>query len=301
MKSKLRIVSRSSKLALKQVEIICQKIKHRFDFEIIKVQTQADKLREKPLYEFGGKGLFIKELEDYLIKDKADIAIHSLKDMETILAKGTELLAVAERKYRNDVLISNFKNLSSLPENSVIGTSSPRRTAFIKTYRKDIIVKICRGNVDTRLKKLHQGRYDALILSRAGMERLNHKFTSEIPISILPPSVGQGVIAIQSSNFLNEQDSNILQKLTNHEKTYYEILAERSFIKHLNGSCRSPISSLADINKNGVLKLQGYVVNLKGTKMVKGSLSDNFKNAINIGEKLAKKLIKKGAKDILAL
>ncbi len=301
MKSKLRIVSRSSKLALKQVEIFCNKLSKKFDFEIIKIQTSADKILDKPLYELGGKGLFTKELEECLLKNIADIAVHSLKDMDNNIAKGTTLLAVLKRESRNDVFVSNYKNLSFLPFNAVIGTSSPRRTAFIKAYRKDLKIKSCRGNIDTRLNKLKEGQYDALILAKAGMKRMKLKFTNVIPISILPPPAGQGVIAIQCSNLLNKKSKDDLHKLVNDEKTFYETLAERSLVKHLNGSCRSPISSSANINKAGILTLKGYVADIKGSKIIYDSFFDNYKNAKRIGEKLAKNLIRKGANKILGL
>ena len=300
MKSKLRIVSRSSNLALKQVEIIEKKLKKVYDIEIIKVKTFADKNIRKPLYEIGGKVHFVKELENVLLEKKADIAIHSLKDMETILAENTFICAVSTRESRNDVLISDYDCLSSLPKKSVIGTSSPRRTAFLKAFRKDFIIKICRGNVETRIKQLKTGIFDALVLAEAGLKRLNIKYKNIIPLKIIPPAAGQGVIAIQTSNNYSKQKVKRIAKIINDEVSFCEITAERSLVRYLNGSCQSPISSNAICSpKTKRLTLKGSVANLSGSKIINDEISGKSDDAEAIGKILAQRLIIKGAKKIL--
>ena len=299
MKSKLKIVSRSSNLALKQVEIVKEKLSKFFDIEIIKIKTKADNNTQRPLYEIGGKGLFVKELEKYLIEKKADVAIHSLKDVETSLAKNTFLCAVTARESRHDVLVGEYKNLSLLPRDAIIGTSSPRRTAFLKAYRKDFQIKICRGNIETRIEKLKKGEYDALILAEAGLKRLNIDCKNVIPLEIMPPSAGQGVIAIQSLESSEKENINKLISSINDKSVYFEILAERSLVKHLNGNCRSPISSNATSNQSGEITLQGSVANMNGTEILSDQVSGKKTDAEIIGKKLAEKLILKGARKIL--
>ncbi len=299
MKHKLRIASRSSNLALKQVDIFKERTQGFFNFEIIKIKTKADKRLNDPLYKIGGKGLFVKELEKYLLEDKADVAVHSLKDMETELAVGTFIGAVMPRESRNDVLFSNYPDLFSLPENAIIGTSSPRRTAFLRAFRKDFNIEMCRGNIETRIKKFFNNSFDALILAEAGLKRLQINYSNVISLEILPPPAGQGVIAIQCVDTPKNNKINHIINSINDEKTFNEIISERSLVKNLNGSCRSPISSSANIDSYGYLTLNGYVANVSGTKIINENLTGNVNEADAIGKKLAHRLILKGAQDIL--
>ena len=170
---KIKIASRSSRLALKQTEIVCKSLKKFFEIEVVKVSTTGDKLLNKPLAEVGGKGLFVKELERSLLNGDAHIAVHSLKDMEVHTAKDTFIGAIHSRDSRNDVLLGKFKSLSDLPKNAIIGTASPRRTAFLKYFRNDLTIKLCRGNIESRISKLNENKYDALVLAEAGLNRLD--------------------------------------------------------------------------------------------------------------------------------
>ncbi len=299
MKLKLNIVSRSSPLALKQVDIINKNLSKFFEINLIKVKTSADISINKSLHEIGGKGLFVKELEKFLINETADIAIHSLKDMETKLAKNTYICAVTKSESKFDVLLSNYGDLSSLPKNAIIGTSSPRRTAFLKAFRSDCIIKTCRGNIGTRIEKLKKGEFDALILAEAGLKRLKIKYKNVIPLKIMPPAAGQGVIAIQCLKQLEKQKKEKIISLINNETSYLQILAERSLIRHLNGSCKSPISAEANTDDFGKISLKGSVSNLTGTKIISDEIVGEKTEAEIIGEKLAKNLILNGARKIL--
>ena len=167
---KIKIASRSSRLALKQTEIVSKSLKKFFEIEVVKVSTTGDKFLNKPLAEIGGKGLFVKELERSLLNRDAHIAVHSLKDMEVHIAKDTFIGAIHSRDSRNDVLLGKFKSLSDLPKNAIIGTTSPRRTAFLKYFRNDLTIKLCRGNIESRISKLNENKYDALVLAEAGVE-----------------------------------------------------------------------------------------------------------------------------------
>ena len=299
MKSKLIIVSRSSNLAIKQVEIINEKLSKFFNVEVIKVKTTADKNLKKPLYEIGGKGLFVKELEKFLLDKKADIAIHSLKDMEAELSKDTCICAVTKSISKYDVLLSNYDDLSSLPKHAIIGTSSPRRSAFLKAFRSDFIIKACRGNIETRIEKLNKGNFDAIVLAEAGLKRLKIKYKNIIPFKIIPPAAGQGVIAIQCHKNLEKQKKEKIISLVNNKITYFQILAERSLVKNLNGSCKSPISAAANTDNSGNLTLKGSVSNLNGTRIISDEVVGKKTEAEIIGKKLAKSLILNGAKKLL--
>ncbi len=299
MKSKLIIVSRSSNLAIKQVEIINEKLSKFFNVEVIKVKTTADKNLKKPLYEIGGKGLFVKELEKFLLDKKADIAIHSLKDMEAELSKDTCICAVTKSISKYDVLLSNYDDLSSLPKHAIIGTSSPRRSAFLKAFRSDFIIKACRGNIETRIEKLNKGNFDAIVLAEAGLKRLKIKYKNIIPFKIIPPAAGQGVIAIQCHKNLEKQKKEKIISLVNNKITYFQILAERSLVKNLNGSCKSPISAAANTDNSGNLTLKGSVSNLNGTRIISDEVVGKKTEAEIIGKKLAKSLILNGAKTLL--
>ena len=298
---KIKIASRSSRLALKQTEIVSESLKKFFEIEVVKVSTTGDKLLNKPLAEVGGKGLFVKELERSLLNGDAHIAVHSLKDMEVHIAKDTFIGAIHSRDSRNDVLLGKYKSLSDLPKNAIIGTTSPRRTAFLKYFRNDLNVKLCRGNIESRISKLNENKYDALVLAEAGLNRLDINYSYKIPIKDMPPSAGQGAIAIQCLNKIKNKKINEIIFSLNDQKAFAETLAERSFIKTINGNCYSPISVSANVIDNKTLSIEAYIINTKGTKMITDKIEGHKTDAITTGELLAKKLIKKGAKKLLEL
>ena len=298
---KIKIASRSSRLALKQTEIVSESLKKFFEIEVVKVSTTGDKLLNKPLAEVGGKGLFVKELERSLLNGDAHIAVHSLKDMEVHIAKDTFIGAIHSRDSRNDVLLGKYKSLSDLPKNAIIGTTSPRRTAFLKYFRNDLTIKLCRGNVESRISKLNENKYDALVLAEAGLNRLDINYSYKIPIKDMPPSAGQGAIAIQCLNKIKNKKINEIIFSLNDQKAFAETLAERSFIKTINGNCYSPISVSANVIDNKTLFIEAYIINTKGTEMIADKIEGDKTDAMITGELLAKKLIKKGAKKLLEL
>lgn len=295
MTFKIRIATRRSKLALRQVEIVKSFFGQEVQTDIVEVITSADKILDKSLSDIGGKGLFIKELENYILNDDADIAVHSMKDMETQVAKNTKIAAVLPRGDRSDVLLGKYNSLDDLPDKAIIGTSSVRRAAFTKSYRPDLNIKLLRGNVETRIQKLDEGMFDGIILAKAGLDRLNIFEGNIIPKEIIPPASSQGVIAIQSTeNKKNqfEKDLNNYLSNINDMNTFYETLAERSFLSELDGSCRSPISSSAYVLDNDLL-LYGAVANLDGTKVIKSEIKGPKKDAVLLGKELSKEIMVK--------
>ena len=295
MTFKIRIATRRSKLALRQVEIVKSFLGQEVQTDIVEVITSADKILDKSLSDIGGKGLFIKELENYILNDDADIAVHSMKDMETQVAENTKIAAVLPRGDRSDVLLGKYNSLDDLPDKAIIGTSSVRRAAFTKSYRPDLNIKLLRGNVETRIQKLDEGMFDGIILAKAGLDRLNIFEGNIIPKEIIPPASSQGVIAIQSTeNKKNqfEKDLNNYLSNINDMNTFYETLAERSFLSELDGSCRSPISSSAYVLDNDLL-LYGAVANLDGTKVIKSEIKGPKKEAVLLGKELSKEIMVK--------
>ena len=302
MKLKIRIATRKSKLALCQVEILKSYFDLGIETEILEVITSGDQILNKSLSEIGGKGLFIKELEKFILDGSADIAVHSMKDMETEIAQNTVISAVLPRGDRSDVLLGKYSTLDDLPYNAVIGTSSVRRAAFTKSYRPDLVIKLLRGNVETRIQKLEDGLFDAIILAKAGLDRLKINVGKQIPSDIMPPAATQGAIAIQSTTNRNnkyEKDlKNYLLNINDNE-TYFETLAERSLLKTLDGSCRSPISASAYIIENDRLKLNGAIARLDGTKVVKSEIVGLKKDAVLLGKNLGTEILSKANGEII--
>jgi hydroxymethylbilane synthase len=302
MKLKIRIATRKSKLALCQVEILKSYFDLGIETEILEVITSGDQILNKSLSEIGGKGLFIKELEKFILDGSADIAVHSMKDMETEIAQNTVISAVLPRGDRSDVLLGKYSTLDDLPYNAVIGTSSVRRAAFTKSYRPDLVIKLLRGNVETRIQKLEDGLFDAIILAKAGLDRLKINVGKQIPKDIMPPAATQGAIAIQSTTNRNnkyEKDLNNYLFNINDNETYFETLAERSLLKTLDGSCQSPISASAYIIENDRLKLYGAIARLDGTKVVKSEIVGLKKDAVLLGKNLGTEILSKANGEII--
>ena len=302
MKLKIRIATRKSKLALCQVEILKSYFDLGIETETLEVITSGDQILNKSLSEIGGKGLFIKELEKFILDGSADIAVHSMKDMETEIAQNTVISAVLPRGDRSDILLGKYSTLDDLPYNAVIGTSSVRRAAFTKSYRPDLVIKLLRGNVETRIQKLEDGLFDAIILAKAGLDRLKINVGKQIPSDIMPPAATQGAIAIQSTTNRNnkyEKDLNNYLLNINDNETYFETLAERSLLKTLDGSCRSPISASAYIIENDRLKLYGAIARLDGTKVVKSEIVGLKKDAVLLGKNLGTEILSKANGEII--
>jgi len=294
MNTEIKIATRASPLAIKQCEILINLIPH-IKTKIIKIESKGDQVQDRSLHEIGGKGLFVKSLEKALLENKADIAVHSMKDMEWKQARGLKTGAVLKRGSRKDLLIGKWKSFYDLPKNAKLGTSSVRRKAFLLSKRPDLSITLLRGNINTRITKLNKGEFDAIILAQAGIQRLNLNIQSiELPEDILLPSAGQGAIAIQYKSE-NEFIKNLLNNV-NHEITEYETLAERSFVAHLNGSCSSPIGASATIINNKVF-LQGALSSPNGGYIIKDEISGFYQDAQNIGKVLANSIIQKKGKN----
>jgi hydroxymethylbilane synthase len=252
----------------------------------------------------GGKGVFTKELEDALFDGRIDLAVHSLKDLPTLLPDGLTISAICERDDPRDALVvrddlkARGGSILNLPEEAVVGTSSQRRVAQLKSLRSDVVVRDVRGNVDTRLRKLDEGQYDALILACAGLRRLEleHRIDAAISAEEMVPAVGQGAIVIETragDAFTIETTSAL-----DHAETRLCCLAERAFLRSLGGGCQFPIAAHAIID-DGNLKLDGLVATPDGAKILRGQLSGPVADSDEIGSSLAAKLIERGANSLL--
>ena len=299
----LVIGSRGSKLALWQAEQARERLKllnPGIEINIEVIKTTGD-VKSEPLSVIGGKGAFTKELEDALLDGRIDIAVHSLKDLPTILPDGLAISAICEREDARDALVlrADLKgSLATLPEGVVIGTSSQRRLAQLKALRRDVVVKDLRGNVDTRIRKLDEGQYDAVILASAGLLRLGlqDRISARIPIAEMLPAVGQGAIAIETRSddeFAVEATSRL-----DHHETRLACLAERAFLRGLGGGCQLPIAAHAVLDRD-LLILDGLVAKPDGSEMVRDRLSGFPDNAEEIGAQLAAVLIQRGANSFL--
>ncbi|MEE2698304.1 MAG: hydroxymethylbilane synthase [Pseudomonadota bacterium] len=296
----LRIGTRGSPLALAQATEVQKRLcaveplMDNGKMPIIKtIKTSGDKFLDQPLKEIGGKGLFSKEIDEALICDKIDLAVHSVKDLETLLPNGITLAAVIKREDPRDVFISQLaKSIDDLPSGSIIGTSSLRRQAQILRRRPDLVVKPFRGNVQTRIQKLKDGDVDATLLALAGLKRLKiaNIATEILDPDIILPSVGQGAIGITCRN----EDADILTMLTkiNHSTSWLCVEAERAMLKSLDGSCRTPIGGLADSKLDGTMNLKGLLANEDGSKVFKASKVGPAIEAKAIGAHVGMKLLR---------
>lgn len=296
----LIIGSRGSKLALWQAEQARQRLQlldPGIEIKIEIIKTTGD-VKSDPLSVIGGKGVFTKELEEALLDGRIDIAVHSLKDLPTILPDGLTISAICEREDPRDALVlraGTQGSLLDLPHRAVVGTSSQRRLAQLKALRGDVEIKDLRGNVDTRVRKLDEGQYDALILATAGLVRLGlqHRISARIPLSEMLPAVGQGAIAIETRS-----DSDFAVGATSkldHEETRIACLAERAFLRGLGGGCQLPIGAHA-VLEDDLLLLDGLVAHADGSEILRDRSSGPPHQAEAIGSALAEKLIALGAR-----
>jgi len=303
LKQKIVIGSRGSELALWQSNFIKKELEKRnknVSVEIKIIKTKGDKILDVALSKIGDKSLFTKELEIQLLNKKIDLAVHSLKDLQTQLPDGLKLSAVSKRHAVEDVLIARKKGttIHTIRENGNVATGSLRRRSQLLHNRPDLTIHELRGNVNSRIKKFLESDWDAIILARAGIERLNLKkyISSYIDKEDMLPAVGQGALGIEIHEE-NKIVDEILQSV-HHEATYKSVLAERAFLRKLEGGCQVPIGAFAEVKSNGIY-LDGLVGSVDGTitfrKKIRGSSRDPEKVGIN----LAKDLIKAGAKEIL--
>mgnify|MGYP003970034327 FL=1 len=300
--SKVTIGSRGSPLALWQANWVKDLLLgHHSDLAVdIKIiKTSGDRIQDVPLAKIGGKGLFVKEIEEGLLKREVDFAVHSMKDMPIIFPVNLCIACVTKRENPFDALISrNDIKLDDLPKGAKIGTGSLRRMSQLLYYRPDLNLVPLRGNLETRLKKLETEGLDAIILAAAGLIRLGWKdcITEIIPPEILLPAMGQGAVGIETRK--NDVDNQILLADMDDEQTHYALDAERALVSQLEGGCNVPIGSFATLNGDQIT-LRGLVASLDGKTMYKKELTDLKTNAVALGRRMGDELIEMGAGRIM--
>ena len=303
MKAKLTIGTRQSLLALWQSNHIAALLREKYpECEVVlkKIVTKGDRILDVPLAQIGGKGLFTKEIETELADGTIDLAVHSLKDMPTVLPEGLCLTAITERANVGDAFVSNkYTSFEELPLGAVIGTSSLRRKAQLLAARPDLQIMDLRGNVDTRLRKLDEGLYDAIILAAAGLERLGHgdRITALIPPDVCLPAVGQGALAIEARTADDEVRS--MLEFLNNLPTKQSTDAERAFLGLLDGGCQVPIGVHADVAGEQI-KIEAIIAALDGSTVLRDTITGKAEDAVALGQQLGKKMLAAGGQEILA-
>lgn len=307
-KKKIIIGTRGSKLALWQAEWVkskLQKLRPDVKVELNKIKTTGDKILDVPLAKVGGKGLFVKEIEEALLSGKADLAVHSMKDVPTDFPGGLHLPVICKREDPRDAFITpiqnlkfKIQNLKDLPKGSTVGTSSLRRSCQLLNIRPDLKIEQLRGNLDTRLRKLDEDQFDAIILAASGVKRLGwaSRIAEIIPPEISLPAIGQGAIGIEcriSDTFIND----IIAPLNNSE-TATCVRAERAFLKKLEGGCQVPIAAHARLI-DGEIVMDGLVGSITGDRIIRGHIEGSREYAESLGIRLAEDILSRGAKEIL--
>jgi hydroxymethylbilane synthase len=332
-KNKIVIGTRGSKLALYQAEFIRSELKRLYpdlEIELSKIKTTGDKILNVPLAKVGGKGLFVKEIEDALLKNEVDIAVHSMKDVPTEFPDGLHLAVICKREDPRDAFVSKIRNskfeirnFKALPSGAKVGTSSLRRSCQLLHIRPDLKILQLRGNLDTRIRKLDEGQFNAIILAAAGVKRLGleNRITEILPVNISLPAIGQGAIGVECR--VNDEAINNLIAPLNHPETSLCVRAERAFLKRLEGGCQVPIAAYARIvgqksevrsqklntnlppfNKGGItnaeiLIMDGLVGSISGDRVIKGRIEGNPENTESLGITLAEDILSRGALEIL--
>lgn len=303
MKAKLKIGTRQSLLALWQSNHIAACLRRQYpecEIELKKIVTKGDKILDVPLAKIGGKGLFTKEIEEELLSGEIDLAVHSLKDMPTVLPEGLCLTAITTRANVGDAFVSNkYASFAELPLGAVVGTSSLRRRAQLLAARPDLNIRDLRGNVDTRLRKLDEGLYDAIILAAAGLERLGHadRIKSLIPASVCLPAVGQGALAIECR--ANDQETRAMLDFLNDLPTRQATSAERAFLGLVEGGCQVPIGVHADVEGDKI-RVEAIIAALDGSTVLRDTITGSADDAVSLGQELGRKMLANGGQEILA-
>lgn len=300
----LRIATRSSALALWQAEFIkseLERLHSHVTVELIKIKTQGDKILDVPLAKIGGKGLFVKELEEAMLDGRADLAVHSMKDVPMEFPEGLGLVAICEREDPTDAFVSNqYDNLEHLPQGAVVGTSSLRRETQLRANRPDLEIKMLRGNVNTRLAKLDAGEYDAIVLASSGLKRLgfHERIRYCMPDTVSLPAVGQGALGIEC----RLEDSELRQLLAplNHTDTADRVKAERALNRRLEGGCQVPIAAYALLEEDDTVWLRGLVGAVDGTQIFRVEGRAPRAEGERLGRELAEQLLAMGADKVLA-
>ncbi|AEF53769.1 hydroxymethylbilane synthase [Marinomonas posidonica] len=302
MKDKIVIATRESQLALWQANNVKAQLESLYPdltVELLGMTTKGDQILDSPLSKIGGKGLFVKELEAALLDRRADIAVHSMKDVPMAFPEGLGLAVICEREDPSDAFVSNqYSSLDDLPAGAVVGTSSLRRSCQLKMHRPDLIIKDLRGNVNTRLRKMDEGEYDAIILATAGLLRLEmrDRIRQKIPAEMSLPAGGQGAMGIEC----RADDRPTLELLVplQHEETTYRVTAERALNERLNGGCQAPIACFAILQQDEIW-LRGLVGSPDGKTMIQSDIRGHKDNAKQLGVTLAEELLSRGANTIL--
>ena len=304
MKNKIIIGTRGSELALWQAQFVGQLLVREFPSLLVEnkiIKTKGDKILNKPLELIGGKGLFTKELENELLNGKIDIAVHSLKDMPTVLPAGLNLLGVTKRGPASDVLVvrSNNFSLATLPPSAAVATGSLRRKAQLFYKRPDLRIADLRGNINTRVRKFMESDWHAMVLAKAGLERLgiSNLIIKELPFDEMLPAVGQGALGIEGRE--DDAETIDLIKAIIDEKTQVCTEAERAFLKALGGGCKTPITAYCSFGDNDSLVLDGLVAATDGSVIIREKMIGHYDKPEMLGSLLAEELIQKGAKQLL--
>lgn len=303
MKAKLTIGTRQSLLALWQSNHIAALLRKEYpkcEVVLKKIVTKGDRILDVPLAQIGGKGLFTKEIEEDLLDGTIDLAVHSLKDMPTVLPEGLCLTAITERANVGDAFVSNkYATFEELPLGAVVGTSSLRRKAQLLAKRPDLEIRDLRGNVDTRLRKLDEGLYDAIILAAAGLERLGHgdRISSLIPADVCLPAVGQGALAIEARTA--DKEVRDMLSFLNDLNTKQATDAERAFLGLLEGGCQVPIGVHADVEGENI-RIEAIIAALDGSTILRDTINGKADDAVSLGQQLGKKMLAAGGQKILA-
>jgi len=298
----ITIGTRGSKLALWQAQFISDKlIGAGIITEIKVIKTTGDKILNVAMSKVGSKGIFTEELEHALVKGEIDIAVHSAKDMPSELPEEFELIAFSERERVNDVVVTHQKNFNWEKEGMVLGTSSTRRKALLKHYYPHIATIDIRGNLQTRIRKMEEGQCDGLILDFAGVHRMNYDklIYKELDFREFVPAVGQGSIVIECHADLNEEKRSNIRNVINHRLTEISILTERSFLKRLQGGCSIPAFAYANLDGE-MLYIEGGIISLDGSSLIKLEMSDIPENALTLGNKLGATVLSNGGEEILS-
>ena len=297
----IRLGSRGSKLALWQAEFIQSEVARRTGrpVEIVRIKTTGDMILDVPLARVGGKGLFVKEIEEALLSGRIDLAVHSMKDVPTDLPAGLEIVAITRREDPRDAFLSaRFGRFEDLPQGAKLGTSSLRRQTQLLAVRPDLKVESLRGNLDTRIRKMEEGQYEAIVLAAAGLRRLGweKKITHYIPESVSLPAIGQGALGIEirsddaatreAVSFLSDRD------------TAFAVRAERGFLKRLEGGCQVPIAAHGRTSGDEIV-LDGLVGRPDGSRVIRGSRAGTVADPEALGVGLAEDLLNRGAREIL--
>ncbi len=302
MRKQIRIGTRGSALALWQAEWVKSELEKKYPglaVTLTKIKTTGDKILDVPLAKVGGKGLFVKEIEEAMLASEIDIAVHSMKDVPTFFPDGLHLSCITKREDPRDALLSRNKVLfRDLPKGANVGTSSLRRQAQLMSVRPDFVIHQLRGNVDTRLRKLKEGQYDAIILAAAGVKRLGlaENVTEYIDTAISLPAIGQGALGIECR--VDDRELNDMIAFFNHSETRTCVTGERALLRRLEGGCQVPIACYGEM-KDGNLHLTGLVASVDGKRIIKEAITGTADKAEKLGVTLAETLLSRGADVIL--